>query len=578
MQYIIFVALAPTGALISLAIAGYAFRHRYVPGASTLGLYMLAVAGFLIGNTLELMWSTEAGTLFWAKLDYLFIVTVPLAWLAFAFQYTGKTSWLAPRNFWPLMVIPVVTFALAQTNPRHHLLWSTGTFQPVGDMLALRVSYGPWFWIHMVYSYLLLFAGALLILRNQAFASFSYRQQSIWVVIGALSPLVFNLIHVSRLFPGLEKDYTPLALAFAGIAFAVAIFRYRLLDLIPIARAMVVERMQDGVVVVDSVGRLVDLNPAACRMLGLSEDVTGRPVAVAIPEYPGADPIPPETRIHRPIQGDEHILEVRSSSLTNGHREAGGRLILLRDITERVRTEEAFQRANRELQARTEELDAFGHTVAHDLRNPLAIIRGFAELLDDETAILSEEERHASVQNIIRVVRRMERIVEELMLMFGLSRTGVQMQPLDMTAVIAVVLDRMALDLRDAGAEVVMPSAWPVALGHPAWVEEVWANYISNAVKYGGRPPRVELGATAEEERVRFWVRDNGPGLTAEQQSRLFQPFERLGTQRATGHGLGLSIVRRIVEKMGGEVGVESSGIPGEGCTFSFTLPLASVA
>lgn len=88
----------------------------------------------------------------------------------------------------------------------------------------------------------------------------------------------------------------------------------------------------------------------------------------------------------------------------------------------------------------------------------------------------------------------------------------------------------------------------------------------------------MELGATMEGERVRFWIHDNGPGLTAEEQSRLFQPFERLGTQRATGHGLGLSIVRRIVEKMGGEVRVECSGIPGEGCIFSFTLPLAPAA
>ncbi|MBC7226067.1 MAG: PAS domain S-box protein [Thermoflexales bacterium] len=578
MQYILFVALAPTGALISLVVAGYAFRQRDVPGASALGLYMLAVSGFLIGNTLELMWPTEAGTLFWAKLDYLFIVTIPLAWLAFAFQYTGKTSWLSPRNFWPLMVIPVVTFVLAQTNSRHHLLWSADTFQPVGDMLSLHVSHGPWFWVHILYSYLLLFAGAGLIIGAQIFASSSYHQQSVWAIAGALSPLLLNIAYVFQLVPGLRKDYTPLAFALAGIAFAVAIFRYRLLDLIPVARATVVERMRDGVVVVDSEGRLVDFNPAARQMLGVSEEAIGQPMTSVLREYPGLAQIPPEGRVHRRIGGDEHVLEVRSSPLTNGHRGSGGRLILLRDITEQVRTEESLQQANRDLQARTEELDAFGHTVAHDLRNPLAIIRGFAELLDDETAVLSEEERHTSIQSILRVADRMERIVEEMMLLFGLSRAGVQMQPLDMIAIVAAVVDRMALALRDSGAEVVVPSAWPVALGYPSWVEEVWANYISNAVKYGGHPPRVELGATAEGDRVRFWVRDNGPGLTAEQQSRLFQPFERLGTQRATGHGLGLSIVRRIVEKMGGEVGVESSGVPGEGCTFSFTLPLAPVA
>lgn len=164
------------------------------------------------------------------------------------------------------------------------------------------------------------------------------------------------------------------------------------------------------------------------------------------------------------------------------------------------------------------------------------------------------------------------------MLLFGLRRIELRMEPLDMAATVAAVLTRLRPSLQEAVAEVILPISWPVALGYPAWVEEVWMNYISNALKYGGHPPRMELGATIEGERVRFWIQDNGPGLMAEEQSRLFQPFERLGTQRATGHGLGLSIVRRIVEKMGGEVGVECSGIPGDGCVFSFTLPLAPAA
>jgi two-component system sensor histidine kinase/response regulator len=120
-------------------------------------------------------------------------------------------------------------------------------------------------------------------------------------------------------------------------------------------------------------------------------------------------------------------------------------------------------------------------------------------------------------------------------------------------------------------------------VGHGPWIEEVWANYISNALKYGGSPPRIELGADppppsppsggteGEARMVRFWVRDNGPGLTPEEQARLFTPFTRLEQVRAKGHGLGLSIVRRIVEKLGGQVGVESE--VGQSSTFSFTLP-----
>jgi signal transduction histidine kinase len=108
-------------------------------------------------------------------------------------------------------------------------------------------------------------------------------------------------------------------------------------------------------------------------------------------------------------------------------------------------------------------------------------------------------------------------------------------------------------------------------LGYGPWVEEVWANYVSNAIKYGGTPPRVEVGATSlPDGMVRFWVRDNGPGIAPENQARLFAEFERLQT-KAEGHGLGLSIVKRIVQRLGGQVGVESQA--GQGSTFSFTLP-----
>jgi signal transduction histidine kinase len=123
-------------------------------------------------------------------------------------------------------------------------------------------------------------------------------------------------------------------------------------------------------------------------------------------------------------------------------------------------------------------------------------------------------------------------------------------------------------------------------------VEEVVVNYLSNAIKYGGRPPRIELGAALVEGEaetpgglgseigsprpmVRFWVRDNGPGIKPEDQAQLFKPYTRLQPVRAAGHGLGLSIVRRIILKLGGEVGIESSGDAGEGCVFFFALPAA---
>jgi signal transduction histidine kinase len=145
-------------------------------------------------------------------------------------------------------------------------------------------------------------------------------------------------------------------------------------------------------------------------------------------------------------------------------------------------------------------------------------------------------------------------------------------EPLDMTNIVTQVLQRLAHIIEEHEAEITLPKTWPVALGYGPWIEEVWANYISNAIKYGGQPPRIELGADSQKSGpIRFWIHDDGPGLTPEEQSRLFTPFTRLDQVRAKGYGLGLSIVQRIVSKLGGQVGVESK--LGQGSTFSFTLP-----
>jgi signal transduction histidine kinase len=110
-------------------------------------------------------------------------------------------------------------------------------------------------------------------------------------------------------------------------------------------------------------------------------------------------------------------------------------------------------------------------------------------------------------------------------------------------------------------------------LGYGPWVEEVWFNYLSNSIKYGGRPPLVELGHDEDVSGVRFWVRDNGPGLTPEEQVRLFAPSAKRDRLQENQYGLGLALVQRIVEKLGGQVGVESE--EGQGSLFYFTLPAA---
>lgn len=224
------------------------------------------------------------------------------------------------------------------------------------------------------------------------------------------------------------------------------------------------------------------------------------------------------------------------------------------------------------LRQRNADLDAFSHTVAHDLKGPLNNIFGYANLLQMAGAETPSATLTEGIDVIAASAARMSNIIDALLLLAGLRGGEFEPHEVAMQGVVDEALARLAYMIREYAADIRLPETWPSALGYAPWIEEVWANYVSNAIKYGGRPPEITLGAAQEHgDMVRFWVRDNGPGLTPEEQAQLFVPFTRLNQVRVAGHGLGLSIVRRIVERLGGQVGVEST--PGDGSEFYFCLP-----
>jgi signal transduction histidine kinase len=234
--------------------------------------------------------------------------------------------------------------------------------------------------------------------------------------------------------------------------------------------------------------------------------------------------------------------------------------------------EAARERANM-LETQNEELDAYAHTVAHDLKSPLAVIVGYADYLQDTARQEAHDVFVKYTGTMAEYGRKMSSIIENLLLLATVRKTEAETEWLDMGAIVHEVLKRLHYQISQCGGQVHAADEWPQAWGYAPWVEEVWVNYLSNALKYGGQPPIVELGATLEDEqRVRFWVRDNGWGIPAEQLEQLFVAFERLDQTKIEGHGLGLSIVQRIMRKMNGEVGVQST--LGQGTVFSFTLPL----
>jgi signal transduction histidine kinase len=234
---------------------------------------------------------------------------------------------------------------------------------------------------------------------------------------------------------------------------------------------------------------------------------------------------------------------------------------------------------NTALQERNTALDTFAHTVAHDLKTPLTLLLGYAELLETNYTTVLDPEGLLHLRKVSKMGHKISNITDELLLLAELRAVQVPIEALAMRRIITNARHRLSYMIQECQAEVVMADTWPIALGYSPWIEEVWTNYLSNGLKYGGRPdeglaPHLELGATAQPDHtIRFWVADNGPGIALPDQARLFRPFTQLDQTRARGHGLGLSIVKHIVERLGGSVGLESE--VGVGSTFWFNLPAA---
>jgi len=265
-----------------------------------------------------------------------------------------------------------------------------------------------------------------------------------------------------------------------------------------------------------------------------------------------------DLRVSHP-DGTLYSMEAWATPIYDERGEVSLCIGIWRDVTERVRL--------------VEELDAYSRVVAHDLKNPIAVISGYVELLEMRFGADLNEDDQSLIQGTLRTCGTMTTIVNELLLLAHVrSLDRVSVVPLNMTEIVGEVMDRLSVMISDSGAEIVVPDSWPVAEGYAAWVQEMWANYLSNSIKYGASPPRVELGAKEEGNGLlRFWVMDNGDGISEEDQGHLFREFSRLQSSQTDSHGLGLSIVKRIAEKLGGKVGVESS--VGAGSTFWFTLP-----
>ena len=349
-----YVLIMIVSGMACLFIAVYVWPQRRKNSETIpLVLLMVGITEWIVAALLGLLDQNLAHKILWAKIEYIGVVSVPLAVLAYVLHHSGSRQQLTAKRLAWLAVIPVVTLLLAWTNEYHGLIWARYIPYLQYGLAFSEKTYGPGFWIYWGYSYLLLLVATILIIRSILASAQLFRWQSLLVGIGILAPWASNLLYILKINPVRNLDLTPLAFGITGLALAIGMFRWHLFDIKPIAEAAVVSGMVDGLIILDNQGRILEVNPAGLSILGLgAHELIGKPMEEII-----ANLLPAEERaawlkekgieIHLINGGEICTYELEDSPFYEKAGSIGGRIIFLHDVTERNRLEERLREAER---------------------------------------------------------------------------------------------------------------------------------------------------------------------------------------------------------------------------------------
>jgi PAS domain S-box-containing protein len=344
----------------------------------------------------------------------------------------------------------------------------------------------------------------------------------------------------------------------------------------------------DGILVVDPAGRILSFNRRFVAMWGIPQDVIeshSDDAAIASVLHNLADPEtflarvrylydhPDEESRDEIALKDGRTFDRYSAPVRNPEGGFYGRVWYFRDVTDQIRRDEELRQSAHRLGTALDELNRFAYSVAHDLRAPLRAMSGFSDVLQQEFGRTLDPAAQDYLSRIAEGARKMDQLIQDLLDYSRVSRVPVRIEPVELGPLVSEILGRCQTELRTRQANVEVIAPLPSVLAYRVALDQVLSNLISNAMKFVGPGVRPEIRIRAERigEVVRLWVLDNGIGIPPDQRDRIFGVFERLHPEaRYPGTGIGLAIVKRAMERMGGRVGVES--VPGAGSRFWIEL------
>ncbi|HET9706114.1 MAG TPA: histidine kinase N-terminal 7TM domain-containing protein [Vicinamibacterales bacterium] len=574
---------------LSIWAAVLARTKRSVPGSSAFGWLMLATAWWSFASAMHTLVPDREARIVIAKFQYLAVAPIGVLWLLFATEYS-RAAWVRDRILRLLVwIVPFATLVLAATNERHDFYWSAITEVSAAAGTRLVYSGGPWYWVHTTYSYVLLLVGTLILMRGLRRFPPPYRRQTAMILAGVIVPWAGNVMYLANVLgPGV--DPTPFAFAASGVCFTWGMYRYRLFGLVPVARDMVVDSMDDGVLVLDSQRHIVDLNAAAERYTGCTPASFGRPVEEVVSWWSQAvtedGPMDHGVPAVVKVEPGPRYFEIKVSPVRDTERRFAGWLVTIHDISSRRRTEAeryAFERRVQE-QQKNESLTVLAGGVAHDFNNLLTGILGNADLLAMLSPPDSDERRAA--ETIVIGAQRAADLVSKMLAYSGGGR--VVAEHVDLDALVKEMVDLLAASVaRHCALIYNSPGSLPLVETDPTQIRQVVLNLIVNAAEAvdDNGVITVETGCeNLDREVLRKMtfgsevpqgpyvfidVVDNGIGMSEHTLTRMFDPFY---STKDTGRGLGMAAVRGIVRSHKAALRVTSA--ERQGTRFRVWFPL----
>jgi PAS domain S-box-containing protein len=594
MPYIVLLVITSS---VAGVLAAVAWRHRSAAGAPAFAILMLTVLIWSFAYALELGSTSLTAKLLWTRAEYFGIVILPAAWFAFACQYTGREAWLTRPAIALLAVEPVVMLILIWTNQFHGLFWRTIALAPGDPLFAWRSTRGIAYWAHAAYTYLLLLIGTILLIQAFIHSSGLYRRQVAGVLLGALVPWVSNGFFLAGVSPLPQLELTPFAFLVTGLAIAWTLFRFHLLEIVPIARDRVIEEISDAVLVLDRQNRIVDLNPAACQLIGqTARETIGQLAAHALARWPAVitqyqDTLATREELHIADGGAARYFDLRISPLHDRAGRLTGRVILVHDITARKQVVAALSEAKEAAEAANRVKTAFLATMSHELRTPLTAILGLAESLLEGVYGTLTTDQVEGMRIIDHSGHHLLTLINDI-LDFAKIEAGKMdlfLEEVDLNTQVDSIVGMLRPLIERQGN--ILTVQCPARLGtvrtDAIRVRQILFNLLQNANKFTERG-QIRLtvttdvvsgnGAATPVQFIVFQVADTGIGMTPEQQQRLFQPFTQADastTRKYGGSGLGLALSSSFCRMLGGEIQVQSA--VGQGSTFTVRLPVAEV-